>query len=71
MNGPYQGYTLQEPIGVCGQIIPWNFPLIMFFLKISPALACGCTVVIKPAEDTPLTALYCAHLSVEVCKITF
>ncbi|XP_057866404.1 aldehyde dehydrogenase 1 [Cryptomeria japonica] len=65
MNGPYQGYTLQEPIGVCGQIIPWNFPLIMFFLKISPALACGCTVVIKPAEDTPLTALYCAHLSVE------
>ncbi|XP_057866408.2 uncharacterized protein LOC131073916 isoform X2 [Cryptomeria japonica] len=65
MNGPYQGYTLQEPIGVCGQIIPWNFPLIMFFLKISPALACGCTVVIKPAELTPLTALYCAHLSIE------
>ncbi|XP_057866340.1 aldehyde dehydrogenase 1 [Cryptomeria japonica] len=65
MNGAYQGYTLQEPIGVCGQIIPWNFPLIMLFTKIAPALACGCTLVVKPAELTPLTALYCAHLSVE------
>ncbi|XP_057866403.2 aldehyde dehydrogenase family 2 member B4, mitochondrial isoform X2 [Cryptomeria japonica] len=66
MSGQYQGYTLHEPIGVCGQIIPWNYPLLMFFSKISPALACGCTVVIKSAEQTPLTALYCAHLSREV-----
>ncbi|XP_057866406.1 aldehyde dehydrogenase 1 [Cryptomeria japonica] len=65
MSGPYQGYTLHEPIGVCGQIIPWNFPLFMFFTKIAPALTCGCTLVVKPAELTPLTALYCAHLSVE------
>ncbi|GLJ47910.1 hypothetical protein SUGI_1011550 [Cryptomeria japonica] len=65
MNGPYQGYTLHEPIGVCGQIIPWNFPLLMFCLKIGPALACGCTVVLKPAEHTPLTALYAAYLSIE------
>eukprot|EP00253_Pinus_taeda_P007726 PITA_07726 len=65
MGGPYQGYTLHEPIGVVGQIIPWNFPLVMFFIKIAPALACGCTVVIKPAEQTPLTALYCAHLAKE------
>jgi len=65
MGGQYQAYTLHEPIGVVGQIIPWNFPLVMFFMKISPALACGCTIVIKPAEQTPLTALYCAHLAKE------
>eukprot|EP01018_Ginkgo_biloba_P016818 Gb_01407 [translate_table: standard] len=65
LNGPHQGYTLHEPIGVVGQIIPWNFPLVMFFMKISPALACGCTVVIKSAEQTPLTALYCAQLANE------
>ena len=66
MSGEYQGYTLHEPIGVVGQIIPWNYPLSMFFYKISPALACGCTVVIKPAEQTPLTALYAAQLGKEV-----
>jgi len=65
MSGQYQGYTLHEPIGVAGQIIPWNFPMVMFFSKISPALACGCTVVIKSAEQTPLTALYCAQLAKE------
>lgn len=65
MGGQYQAYTLDEPIGVVGQIIPWNFPLVIFFMKIAPALACGCTVVIKPAEQTPLTALYCAHLAKE------
>eukprot|EP00253_Pinus_taeda_P014418 PITA_14418 len=65
MGGQYQAYTLHEPIGVVGQIIPWNFPLLMFFIKIAPALACGCTVVIKPAEQTPLTALYCANLAKE------
>src|SRR5213076_395886 len=46
-----------SPIGVCGQIIPWNFPLLMLAWKIAPALACGNTVVLKPAETTPLTAL--------------
>ncbi|KAK1922379.1 aldehyde dehydrogenase [Papiliotrema laurentii] len=51
-------YTRHEPVGVCGQIIPWNFPLLMFTWKIAPALATGCTVVIKPSELTPLTALY-------------
>lgn len=50
-------YTRREPIGVCGQIIPWNFPLMMFIWKIAPALACGNTIVIKSAEATPLSAL--------------
>lgn len=63
VSGKYQGYTLKEPIGVVGVIIPWNFPSLMFFLKISPALAAGCTVVVKPAEQTPLSALYYAHLA--------
>ncbi|XP_048552007.1 aldehyde dehydrogenase family 2 member C4-like [Triticum urartu] len=63
VSGKYQGYTLKEPIGVVGIIIPWNFPSLMFFLKISPALAAGCTVVVKPAEQTPLSALYYAHLA--------
>ncbi|XVF88508.1 hypothetical protein PTKIN_Ptkin19aG0056600 [Pterospermum kingtungense] len=58
-----QGYTLREPIGVVGHIIPWNFPTIMFFMKVAPALAAGCTVVVKPAEQTPLSALYYAHLA--------
>ena len=63
MTGKYQGYTLKEPVGVVGVIIPWNFPTMMFFLKVSPALAAGCTVVVKPAEQTPLSALYFAHLA--------
>jgi acyl-CoA reductase-like NAD-dependent aldehyde dehydrogenase len=50
-------YTRREPVGVCGQIIPWNFPLLMAVWKVAPALAAGCTVVLKPAEQTPLTAL--------------
>ncbi|KAL1159545.1 hypothetical protein V6Z11_A07G004600 [Gossypium hirsutum] len=57
------GYTLREPIGVVGAIIPWNFPTIMFFMKVAPALAAGCTIVVKPAEQTPLSALYYAHLA--------
>ncbi|XP_072998504.1 aldehyde dehydrogenase family 2 member C4-like [Typha latifolia] len=61
--GEFQGYTLREPIGVVGHIIPWNFPSIMFFSKVSPALAAGCTMVVKPAEQTPLTALFYAHLA--------
>src|SRR5690606_19354512 len=55
-----------EPVGVVGQIIPWNFPLLMLAWKIAPALAAGCTVVLKPAEYTPLTALYFAELCQEV-----
>jgi phenylacetaldehyde dehydrogenase len=56
------GYTLREPAGVCGQIIPWNFPLLMAAWKLAPALACGNTVVLKPAEQTPLTALLLGEL---------
>ena len=53
----YHSYTLREPVGVCGQIIPWNFPLLMAAWKIAPALTAGCTIVMKPAEQTPLSAL--------------
>ncbi|KAJ5352102.1 hypothetical protein N7452_001076 [Penicillium brevicompactum] len=55
-------YTRHEPVGVCGQIIPWNFPLLMFAWKIGPALATGNTIVMKTAEQTPLSALYVAKL---------
>jgi acyl-CoA reductase-like NAD-dependent aldehyde dehydrogenase len=58
-------YTRQEPVGVCGQIIPWNFPLLMAAWKVAPALAAGCTVVLKPAEQTPLTALRFGELALE------
>ena len=58
----FLAYTLREPIGVVGQIIPWNFPMIMATLKLAPALATGCTVVLKPAEQTPLTALMLGEL---------
>jgi acyl-CoA reductase-like NAD-dependent aldehyde dehydrogenase len=58
-------YTQREPVGVCGQIIPWNFPLLMAAWKIAPALAAGCTVVLKPAEQTPLTALRLGELALE------
>jgi aldehyde dehydrogenase (NAD+) len=57
MSGPYFGMTRKEPVGVVGQIIPWNYPLLMQAWKMAPALAAGCTIVIKPAEQTPLTAL--------------
>ncbi|PON73308.1 Succinylglutamate-semialdehyde dehydrogenase [Parasponia andersonii] len=63
MSRELQAYTLLEPIGVVGHIIPWNFPSTMFFAKVSPALAAGCTMIIKPAEQTPLTALFYAHLA--------
>lgn len=65
-DGPYHVQVLHEPIGVAGQIIPWNFPLLMFSWKVGPALACGNTIVLKPAEQTPLTALYAAKLFQEV-----
>ncbi|XP_071733922.1 aldehyde dehydrogenase family 2 member B4, mitochondrial-like [Rutidosis leptorrhynchoides] len=64
-DGPYHVQTLHEPIGVAGQIIPWNFPLLMFAWKVGPALACGNTIVLKTAEQTPLTALYVAKLFLE------
>jgi phenylacetaldehyde dehydrogenase len=60
--GEYLSYTLREPVGVVGQIIPWNFPLLMAAWKLGPVLACGCTVVLKPAEQTPLSALYLGEL---------
>lgn len=63
MSRSMHGYTLREPIGVAGIIIPWNYPSFMFFTKATPALAAGCTMVIKPAEQTPLLALYYAHLA--------
>ena len=61
----YHAYTLREPVGVVGQIIPWNFPLLMAAWKLGPALAAGCTVVLKPAEQTPLSALRLGELFLE------
>jgi phenylacetaldehyde dehydrogenase len=61
----YHAYTLREPVGVVGQIIPWNFPLLMAAWKLGPALAAGCTVVLKPAEQTPLSALRLGELILE------
>src|SRR5947208_8063447 len=65
INGPYFCYSRHELVGVVGQIIPWNFPLLMQAWKWGPALAAGCTVVLKPAEQTPLTALRVAALAQE------
>lgn len=61
----WHAYTLREPVGVCGAIVPWNFPLLMAAFKIPVALTCGNTVVLKPAEDTPLTALRLAEIMAE------
>ncbi len=61
-NSEFQAFTLKEPIGVVGQIIPWNFPLLMAAWKLGPALATGCTVVLKPAEQTPLSAIRLGEL---------
>jgi aldehyde dehydrogenase (NAD+) len=65
INGPYFCYTRHEPVGVVGQIIPWNFPLLMQAWKLSPALATGNTVVMKTAEQTPLSALRIGELIIE------
>jgi aldehyde dehydrogenase (NAD+) len=65
VEGDFFCYTRHEPVGVVGQIIPWNFPLLMQAWKWGPALATGCTVVLKPAEQTPLTALRVAELAME------
>jgi aldehyde dehydrogenase (NAD+) len=66
VRGAMLNYKLREPIGVVGAIIPWNFPLLMAAWKVAPALACGNTVVLKPAEQTPLSALELAALAAEV-----
>jgi phenylacetaldehyde dehydrogenase len=60
--GAFHSYTMREPVGVVGQIIPWNFPLLMAAWKLAPALAAGCTIVLKVAEQTPLSALRLAEL---------
>jgi aldehyde dehydrogenase (NAD+) len=65
VRGNYFCYTRREPVGVCGQIIPWNFPMLMVAWKWGPALAAGCTIVMKPAEQTPLTCLRMAELALE------
>ncbi|WP_437191995.1 aldehyde dehydrogenase family protein [Planctomicrobium sp. SH527] len=65
VRGNYFSYTRKEPVGVVGQIIPWNFPALMVSWKWGPALAAGCTIVMKPAEQTPLTCLRLAELAQE------
>jgi aldehyde dehydrogenase (NAD+) len=65
VNGPFFAYTLKEPVGVVGAIVPWNFPLNLASWKFAPALAAGCTVVLKPATETPLTALAMAEIMLE------
>ena len=65
LPGEYLSYTIREPVGVVAQIIPWNFPLLMAAWKIAPALAAGCTIVLKAAEQTPLTALRLAEIILE------
>lgn len=67
-SNPFQefhAYVRREPVGVCGQIVPWNFPLLMASWKVAPALATGCTTILKPAEQTPLTALRLGELCME------
>jgi len=66
IGGSLLHYSLKEPVGVCGQIVPWNYPLMMATWKLAPALAAGCTVVLKPDPATPLTALRLAELATEV-----
>ncbi|XP_063470558.1 aldehyde dehydrogenase, mitochondrial isoform X2 [Symphalangus syndactylus] len=69
IDGDFFSYTRHEPVGVCGQIIPWNFPLLMQAWKLGPALATGNVVVMKVAEQTPLTALYVANLIKEIGRV--
>src|SRR5436309_267463 len=66
LGGSLLYYSLKEPVGVCGQIVPWNYPLLMATWKLAPALAAGCTVVLKPDPQTPLSALRLAELAAEV-----
>jgi acyl-CoA reductase-like NAD-dependent aldehyde dehydrogenase len=66
VKGNHLNYTLREPLGVCAAIVPWNFPLLIAVWKIAPALACGNTIIVKPASQTPLTALALGEIAVEV-----
>src|SRR3569833_2360069 len=66
IGGALLSYTLKEPVGVCGQIVPWNYPLLMSVWKLSPALAAGCSVVLQPDPQTPLSVLRIAELATEV-----
>ena len=66
VKGHHLTYTLREPVGVVAAIVPWNFPLLLTAWKVAPALACGNTVIIKPASQTPLTALALAEIALEV-----
>ena len=66
VKGNFLTYTLREPVGVVAAIVPWNFPLLLTSWKVAPALACGNTVIIKPASQTPLTALALAEIAQEV-----
>src|SRR5689334_17114848 len=66
VKGNFLTYTLREPVGVVAAIVPWNFPLLLTSWKVAPALACGNTVIIKPASQTPLTALALADIALEV-----
>jgi aldehyde dehydrogenase (NAD+)/betaine-aldehyde dehydrogenase len=66
IGGSILAYTLKEPVGVCAQIVPWNYPIMLASWKLAPALAAGCTVVLKPDPATPLTALRVAELAAEV-----
>jgi acyl-CoA reductase-like NAD-dependent aldehyde dehydrogenase len=66
IGGSILSYTLKEPVGVCAQIVPWNYPIMLASWKLAPALAAGCTMVLKPDPATPLTALRLAELAVEV-----
>ena len=65
VDGNFMSFTRKEPIGVVGQIIPWNYPVAMLTWKWGPALAAGCTIVMKPAEQTPLSSLHMAALAKE------
>ncbi len=66
VKGPYLTYTLREPVGVVAAIVPWNFPLLLAVWKVAPALACGNTVIVKPASQTPLTALALGEIALDV-----
>ena len=66
VKGNYLNYTLREPLGVCAAIVPWNFPLLIAVWKIAPALACGNTMILKPASQTPLTALALGEIALEI-----
>jgi aldehyde dehydrogenase (NAD+) len=65
VDGPFLNYTLREPVGVVAAIVPWNFPLQTAAWKVAPALACGCSVILKPSELTPLNALRFAEICTE------